>query len=347
MEHWYRGIISGERVGAVPAMLRAGLGVIASGYTLVVQGRNFCYDRGIKKIIKLPVPVISVGNITTGGTGKTPTVIMIVQELTRMGQRPAVLTRGYGAKPGMKADEVMVIEHECPGVPVIVNADRVAGGQEAINKHNATVLVMDDGFQHRRLHRDLNIIIADATEPLGIAGVTPRGNWREPPQNLLRADIVMLSRCEQVPQELADLASGLFTQWVSPRDIFQQRTHVTGIYDEAGNRISITDKRVMLFAGIGNPNGFLNTVMAQGAYVSGAAWFDDHHNYDVRNDFMKLAAMSQHRQVEAWVTTLKDWVKLQGKKLPMPVYHVRIESRIEGRGSEVWKERLGRVVVKN
>ena len=134
------------------------------------------------------MPVISVGNITTGGTGKTPTVIMLAKELQRLGMRPAVLTRGYGARRGADGkketpDEVLVIQQECPGVPVVVNADRVAGGRQAIAQYAANVLIMDDGFQHRRLHRDLNIVLIDATEPLGIPGVLPRGTWREPPRS--------------------------------------------------------------------------------------------------------------------------------------------------------------------
>ncbi len=126
----------------------------------------------------------------------------------------------------------MVIEHECPGTPVIVNPDRVAGGREAIMKHQADVLVLDDGFQHRRLARDLNIVLVDATEPMGIPGVLPRGTWREPPHNLNRANMIMLTRCEQVEDELANLAAGLLTQWVSPRAIFQQRTNVIGLHDQ-------------------------------------------------------------------------------------------------------------------
>ncbi len=347
MQQFYRSIISGERVGAVAAIARAFFDVAATGYSAVVQTRNAMFDHGLRKVHKLPVPVISVGNITTGGTGKTPTVIMVARELQAMGHRPAVLTRGYAAAPGEKADEVMVIEHECPGVPVVVNPDRVAGGQEAISRHNADVLVMDDGFQHRRLYRDLNIVLADATEPLGVPGVVPRGTWREPPQNLVRANVIMLTRCEQVTTELAELAAGLFTQWVSPHDIFMQQTAVIGVYDEHGTRIDLKDKRVMLFAGIGNPDGFLHTAEHLGASVSGACWYDDHHRYDVPDDFEKLKQVSQHRNIDAWVTTLKDWVKLEGRPMPYPVYHVRIESRLEGRHLELWHHRLEAVMKKN
>ncbi len=369
MDQWYRSVISGERFGAGSAMLRFAFEVMSWGYGLVVGLRNLLYDVRILREVKLVgkdgkrVPVISVGNITTGGTGKTPTVIMLAKELQKMGRKPAVLTRGYGAPklPGGgrgKSDEVMVIEHECPGVPVVVNGDRVAGGREAIEKHGADVLVVDDGFQHRRLARELNIVLVDATEPMGIPGVLPRGTWREPPFNLKRANMIMLTRCEQVSPELADLAAGLLTQWVSPRAIFQQRTAVTGIYDAAGNPVPLvagaaseSGRRVAVFAGIGNPEGFLRTVQSLGMHVATGCWFDDHHRYDVAADFAALSRVSRERNLEAWVTTLKDWVKLRETELATangtsasggpPVWHVRIEARLTGHEHELLRARLG------
>ena len=289
MHQWYRSIISGERAGALPALLRFVFEVLSWFYASIVGLRNILYVAGLLKSIKLPVPVISVGNITTGGTGKTPTVIMLVKELKRLGRNPAVLTRGYGAPKGGKSDEVMVIEHECPGTPVIVNPDRVAGGREAIEQHNADVLVLDDGFQHRRLARDLNIVLVDATEPMGIPGVLPRGSWREPPHNLKRANMIMLTRCEQVEDELANLAAGLLTQWVSPR-LNLQTAHQRHRPPRSGQTTPFPSsppsaaigRKVIAFAGIGNPAGFLHTVRALGMDRFAATWFDDHHPYDLR-----------------------------------------------------------------
>jgi tetraacyldisaccharide 4'-kinase len=335
---------------------------------VVVGVRNLLFDWGIKKEVRLVdkegkrVPVISVGNITTGGTGKTPTVFLLVKELTKMGRKPAVLTRGYGAPKQTdgkgegrgKSDEVMVIESECPGVPVVVNGDRVAGGQEAIEKHGADVLVVDDGFQHRHLARDLNIVLVDATEPMGIPGLLPRGTWREPPYNLKRANMIMLTRCEQVNAELAELAElagGLLTQWVNPRAIFQQRTAVTGVYDAQDNPVPLVASlggtggyRVAAFAGIGNPGGFLRTVQSLGMNVAVGCWFDDHHRYQVSKDFEGLAKASGERKLDAWVTTMKDWVKLKGQAMPAgapPVWHVRIEARLTEHEQELLRARLG------
>jgi tetraacyldisaccharide 4'-kinase len=353
MEHYYRSVISGERAGAWPAILRAVFAVLSWGYTGIVVGRNWLYDLGILRQHRLPVPVISVGNITTGGTGKTPTVIMLVKELQRLGRKPAVITRGYGTPKGgkgggRKSDEVMVIEHECPGVPVVVNADRVEAGRVAIAMHGADVLVMDDGFQHRRLARDLNIVLVDATEPMGIPGVVPRGTWREPPGALKRANMIMLTRCEQVQEQLADLAAGLLTQWVSPRAIFQQRTEVSGLFDGQSQPVPLIagGRRVLVFAGIGNPNGFLYTVRSLGMEVSAACWFDDHHQYAVPHDFAALEKLTIERSPEAWVTTLKDWVKLAPVNASAPIWHVRIECRMKGREMELLRAKLREVVAK-
>jgi tetraacyldisaccharide 4'-kinase len=360
MDQLYRSIISGERAGALPAIARFCLELASWAYAVAVGVRNLLFDWGLRKQHRLPVPVISVGNITTGGTGKTPTVIMLAKELQRLGRKPAVLTRGYGA-PKLpdgtrgKSDEVMVIESECPGVPVVVDPDRVAAGRRAIEKFGADILLMDDGFQHRRLARDLNIVLVDATEPLGIPGVIPRGTWREPPYNLKRANMIMLTRCEQVRPELADLAAGLLTQWVSPRAIFQQRTAVTGVYDAHDNPVPLVaggahpGRRVVAFAGIGNPNGFLHTVRSLGMHVAAGCWFDDHHQYG-RGDLDRLKASTDAKTPEAWVTTLKDWVKLRdqlatnGNPFP-PVWHVRIEAVVQGTQRELLRASLATLSV--
>src|SRR5271170_106678 len=166
MEQCYKRIISGEDAGLAAALLRPLFSAAAWFYGLVVWLRNRFYDRGIFKVHHLSVPVISIGNITMGGTGKTPTVIMVARALLHMGRRPAILTRGYGARCGEKSDEVMVLTAECPQVPVVVNPDRVRGAEEAIQRHKADILILDDGFQHRRLARDMDIVLVDATSPM-------------------------------------------------------------------------------------------------------------------------------------------------------------------------------------
>ncbi len=340
MEQWYKRIISGEAAGLVPALVRYVLAAVALFYGLSVRLRNMAYDAGWKKVIKLPVPVISVGNLTTGGTGKTPTVIMIVQDLIKLGRRPAVLTRGYKAPQNGVSDEVLVIQEECPGVPVLINRDRVAGGRQAIEKFGADVLILDDGYQHRRLARDLNLLLVDATSPMGIPGLLPAGSWREPPTGMRRADAIMLTRCEQVTPELADMAAGLLAEWRSPRVIFQQHTHVVGLFDAQGQRVSLIPDRVLAFAGIANPEGFVRTLESMRMNVARGCWYGDHHQYDASRDTARLNDIAQSCNVSALVTTLKDWVKLRGTESKLPIYHVRIACHVAGPEAETWKEKL-------
>jgi tetraacyldisaccharide 4'-kinase len=342
MEQWYKRIISGEDAGLAAALLRPPLSVAAWFYGLVIWQRNRWYDRGVLKVQRLNVPVISVGNITTGGTGKTPTVIMLTRALKDMGRRPVILTRGYRAPRGGLSDEVMMLSVECPDVPVVVNADRVEGGRQAIERHKADVLILDDGFQHRRLGRNMDIVLIDATSPMGIPGMIPRGTQREPPAALTRANQIMLTRCEQVSPELADMAAGLLAQWISPRNIFQQRTRVTGFFDAAGNRVILpkSGATVIAFAGIGNPDAFVSTLGGSGLNVAAGCWFDDHHQYDSVRDVKTILETAQRHGVDAGVTTLKDWVKIKNFSFPMPIWHVKIESYIDGVGGELWRHAL-------
>ena len=340
MEKCYNRLISGEAVGCVPALARAALFTASLGYSIAVAMRNRAYNRDWIKVHRLAVPVISVGNLTTGGTGKTPVVIMIVRQLRSMGARPAVLTRGYKALPGGESDEVLVLRHECPDVPVIVDADRIRGGETAIRQYGADVLVLDDGFQHRRLSRSMNLVVVDATRPLGIPGMIPRGTWREPPGSLARATHVMLTRCEQIPQNLADVASQLLSQYVGPRHILQQRLRVTGVFDSGGARWDLCGRRVLAFAGIGNPENFLSTLELAGARPVVGCWFGDHHHYDFQRDFAALEDVTRRRGIDIWVTTLKDFVKLRGYQGPVPLVYLGIESYVVGAQTQVWRDML-------
>ncbi|MBN2129221.1 MAG: tetraacyldisaccharide 4'-kinase, partial [Sedimentisphaerales bacterium] len=177
-------------------------------YSLVTLFRNWLYAQGWLRVHRVGVPVVCVGNLTTGGTGKTPLVVWLARLMGQKGVRAAILTRGYKAN-GRKTpydvttntDEPAELAAACPGVPVIVNPDRVAGAAEAIRSHGAQVLLMDDGFQHRRLGRDLDIVAVDATCPFGYGRLLPAGLLREPLSGLTRAHAVVLTRSDQVSEE--------------------------------------------------------------------------------------------------------------------------------------------------
>ena len=305
----YHRIISGQ-AGAWATPLRGVLRVFEVVYTKVVDVRNRRYDREGASTI-LPIPVISVGNITVGGTGKTPFVIDLVRRLERMGFSPAVVARGYGAVNDEPNDEQRLIQKHCPHVVYLSNPDRIAAAEIAYRKCGADVIVLDDGFQHRRLGRKLDIVLVDATMPFGYDHVLPRGLLREPVKSLKRAQVVVISR--------ADQASGAALERIDKRvrAAADEATHlkcnhrVTGVEYILGKVMTETleGNRVVLFAGIGNPAAFRATAASLGVEVVGEKWWPDHHHYR-RRDVNELLRVGRFPPHDLLLTTEKDAVKL-------------------------------------
>ncbi|MCA8925488.1 MAG: tetraacyldisaccharide 4'-kinase, partial [Planctomycetes bacterium] len=217
-------LLRGERRGVGPALARALLAACAALYALVVRARNWAYARGLLRAHAAPLPVISVGNLTAGGTGKTPLVIALAQALLARGLRVAVLARGYGAaRDGELNDELREIAERVPQALLVPGRDRVRSAERAALR-GADVILLDDGFQHRRLRRDLDLVLVDCTDPWGPAGVLPRGLLREPRGGIRRADWVILTRAEQAPERVAPLeaevrALGTLRWLVTPNKI--------------------------------------------------------------------------------------------------------------------------------
>ncbi len=191
----FRELVSGRRRGALAAVLRGTLAVAEVPYTWAVRWRNRHYDHSRDAVCRVDVPVISVGNLTLGGTGKTPMVEWIVRRFLAQGKKVGILSRGYASHSGPN-DEARELEWKLPGVPHVQNPDRVAAAHRAIAEFGCQVLVLDDAFQHRRIGRDLDIVLLDALEPLGYEHLFPRGTLREPVQGLARADVIALSRAD-------------------------------------------------------------------------------------------------------------------------------------------------------
>ncbi len=258
------------------------------------------------------VPVLCVGNLTVGGTGKTPAVAWVVETLTRAGRKPAVLMRGYGA------DEDRLLERLLPGVPVVVDADRVAGAAKAV-AGGAKVLVMDDGFQHRRLHRDLDLVLLDATDPFGGGHLLPWGRLREPREALARAGAVLITRADQAaPEALSVLRSEIAR--LAPKALVAEAAHAP--VDAEG----LQGLRVFAVCGIGNPGAFRKTLEDSGATVTGMRAFPDHHAYSPQ-DVETVNAAASGLPV---VTTQKDWVKLEAipAAAGWKVLKIRLEMRV-------------------
>ncbi len=324
----FREIVSGRRRGLAASALRGMLRTAETPYTFAVNRRNNRFDTG--KIIshRVVVPVISVGNLTLGGTGKTPVVKWIVRWFAERGMNVGIVSRGYGASAGRHNDEAVELAQSLPNVPHVQNPDRVAAAQRAINEHHVQAIVLDDGFQHRRLARDLDIVLLDALEPFGFEHVFPRGTLREPVAGLTRAQVVCLSRADAVSSTERNTIRERVQQF-APHAAWCELAHAPSQLINANGDARALDalmgKRVAAFCGIGNPAGFEHTLAATGCTV--AAWrvFADHHRYSDA-DAAALAAMARARKADMAVCTHKDLVKLQTLDLGgVPLWAVSID----------------------
>ncbi len=306
----YHRIISG-RAGLWASPIRAALSVAASIYSAVVQRRNRRYDaKGCKE--HLSVPVISVGNITVGGTGKTPLVIELARWFEAHGRSPVVVSRGYGSLDGQSNDEALVLQQQCPSVGTVCGADRIVAGKRAVREFGADVVILDDAFQHRRLGRDLDIVMIDATNPFGFEHVLPRGLLREPLSGLRRANLIVLSKCDQVAPTQIERIEKRLQHLAHDIPILRSRHRVTEIERLGGHAISsVADKRVVVFAAIGQPRSFVATVQSLGAQVVGEQFWPDHHHYRPK-EIAALAKRGRFPSFDLLLTTEKDAVKLAG-----------------------------------
>jgi len=275
------------------------LSILAWLYGLVVRVRNALYDLGILRSHRAAVPVVCVGNISCGGTGKTPMVITLVRMLQAAGHRPAILTRGYKGSAETPADEFLIFAETLPEVPVIVGADRVSTAKRAVKEYGPDVLVMDDGFGHRRLARDLDMVLL--SEPLENVRLLPRGLYREPASSLKRADIIIKT------YEPEDDDSN----WA-----VREPVKLSGP-DGPLELSHLQDKKVLAFCGIGNPASFELVLAKAGAKAVSKKYYPDHHRYR-QGDLDELAELARRADCELAVTTMKDWVKIRHDGLNWP-----------------------------
>ncbi|NLW85041.1 MAG: tetraacyldisaccharide 4'-kinase [Phycisphaerae bacterium] len=346
----FRQLLSGTDATAGAKALRVLLRLVSGPYAATVWGRNVLYDRGLLKTAAAAVPVISVGNITTGGTGKTPLVIWLCRMLESKGLRPAILTRGYKSEQEKLSDEPALLAKACPNTAVIVNPDRAAGAAKAVARHAADVLVLDDGFQHRRLKRDLNILTLDATCPFGYGHILPAGLLREPLSGVRRADVIVITRYDQVEpmtierlqERLAVLATGVPVVKATHR-----HTRAVMFGEKEIPLASLAGKRAFVFCGIGNPEVFFAHVRQNGIEVAGTRIFNDHHPY-TQDEIKALAAEAAACGAEWLLCTQKDWVKtalLHTNNTPITPAYLAMELDFID-GVDILKARIDEVVEK-
>jgi tetraacyldisaccharide 4'-kinase len=326
----FRDLVSGRRRGLAAATLRALLRAAEVPYTFVVNRRNDQFDAGRREIRRVNVPVVSVGNLTLGGTGKTPMVKWLARWFGERGYRVAIVSRGYGAAEGKANDEAMELHQSLPGVPHVQNPNRFVAATRAIEEFHADVIVLDDGFQHRRLARDRDIVLLDALEPFGFDHVFPRGTLREPVNGLSRAHFVCLSRADSISADERASIRRRVAQ-ISPHAAWAELTHAPSLLINSASATqpleTLVGRRVAAFCGIGNPAGFQHTLAAAGCEVFAWHVFPDHHAYTAA-DVKLLNKEFGHEQIDLIVCTHKDLVKLNRAEINgVPLWAITVEMR--------------------
>jgi tetraacyldisaccharide 4'-kinase len=320
-------------------------------YAMVIQIRNFFYKKQWLTSKQMSAKVISVGNITVGGTGKTPLVESLASFLHEKGFSVAVLSRGYRRKKnkneitvisdsnGLRenaihaGDEPALLAEHLPEVRIIVSRDRVKAGMMAIEELGCDRLILDDGFQHRKMKRDVDIVVIDATNPWGNGGVLPAGPLREPIQNLKRADAVVLSRTDET-DNLENLLIQIDTLCKAPIWFAKHKPEHWINFNQGTIRpICFLEKKcVAAFCGIGNPDSFKRTLMSMDVEIIDFFQYRDHHWYAV-HELQKMSDLAQSKGAVALVTTEKDRTRIpESFANNIPVYILKIKMEIQGKG---------------
>jgi tetraacyldisaccharide 4'-kinase len=321
---------------------------------MAVRARNYGYVSGLVRVHRMPCRVVCVGNLTVGGTGKTPTVLALARAFARSGAKVCVILRGYGRRgaevvvvsdgrdrllPWQEVgDEAVLLARRLPGIPVIVGGDRVRAGALALQRFGPDTLLLDDGFQHRRLHRDLDLVLLDATDPFGGGKLVPRGRLREPIQGLGRAHAVLVTRVDQavdlasLRQRLSGLAPDHPLAWAVHRPVRLVDLQ-SGEEWPVG---ALAGRLVHAVSGIANPESFHRTLQGLGARLAGTLCFPDHHPF-TEADLAHIAAEAKALGAEWILTTEKDAVRLDGdlpQGFPVLALGITLEVIEGGRGLE-------------
>lgn len=328
---YFESIVSGRNESVAALLLKFFLIVLSYPYMLFIRLRNFFYDKGVFKSFKVNCPVISVGNITLGGTGKTPFVEWLCRYLSGRGRKPVIISRGYGARTGESADEFKVLLSNLPSAKHIANPDRVQAAQKALSELKADCLILDDAFSHRRLERDFDILLLDVFAPFGYGCIFPGGFLREPIESAARADMLILTRADLVDEEyLADFEDKL-------KRFFPGKPIVRAIHNPvkireiySGKEFApewLSGKKVYAFCGIGNPAAFEETLKKLGADVVKLHAFDDHYNYK-EEDVRRIISKSRESNAEIILTTQKDAVKINQLKYDAKICEILIRMEL-------------------
>jgi tetraacyldisaccharide 4'-kinase len=319
-------LIRGQTRGPAASLARLGLGLGSGAYRAAVSLRNAAYDRGWMQAHRASVPVISVGNITLGGTGKTPMVEWLARWYRRRGVRVTLISRGYGHAGGIN-DEGLVLEENLPDVPHLQDPDRVKLAAIAVEELDSELIILDDGFQHRRLARDIDLVMLDSLDPFGLGRLFPRGLLREPIRSLSRASAVVLSRADLIAAPERAAIWGKIRSSRSSAPILQARHSPQDLIDadvQCSSLENLSGQSIAAFCGIGNPEGFRRTLEPLCGRILDLRVFPDHHRYTA-GDVTDLASWAKASGANLALTTQKDLVKLRTSALgAVPLRALRI-----------------------
>ena len=369
-------VILERREGGRANALKVLLGGFALAYGRAVQIRLRLYRKRLLRAQELGCPVVSIGNLTVGGTGKTPVAEMLARELHNRGRRVAILSRGYKSVPRPFAqrlrnkvfkhldlfpprivsdgknvlldsrragDEPHMLAKNLPGVCVLVDKDRVKSGMHAIRHFGSNILLLDDGLQYQRLRHRTDVVLVDRQSPFGNERLLPRGTLREPPANLRRASFIIITKCGPDPDEA--LLERL--RRLNRTAAIIECNHAPRYWQDirTGERFPLEhlrERHVGAMSGIARPESFEEGVRALGARVDIAKGFADHHRF-TKKEILRFLEWCDRRSLDALVTTEKDAVRFPDiDNPPMPMLFLRVEIEIL-RGRENWEDLLARL----
>ena len=331
-------IMKDERKSLSTSIVKIFLSIASLVYIIFLQCIYFLYKTKIFRSHKVPVKVISVGNITLGGTGKTPFTIKLAEDIKTMGRHVAVLIRGYGY------DERDLLEEKLKDIPVLVGRDRVKNAERAFSELGSNCVILDDGFQHYRIERDLDIVLIDTTSPFGNKRLFPRGILREPIRRLGDVDIAILTKSDMGRDNIASIHELLkqLNSRVVIAESFYKPIDLKNVAKDSVTPLSyLINRKVALLAGIANPDYFDWMVGNLGVEIKKRFYYPDHYQYGDR-DIAYVFERCSNNGVDLLITTEKDAVRLKRlKNIPqeIEIFALRIDFRI-GRNEEAIVDRL-------
>lgn len=316
-------------------------------YSFAMALRAALYQKGVFRVHRLPVPVVSVGNLTMGGTGKTPMVVYLAQLLSRL-YKPVIVSRGYGGRareavnvisdgsrmmlePPQAADEASMMAHVLKHIPVLTGVKRAVVGRYGIDRFGADLVLLDDGFQHQALHRDLNLVLFKTSSFLGNSRVFPGGDMREPLAALGRAHAFVLTCVDEENCKQAEAYQKALLKRFPHMPVFLGHYSPVGLVGQSSTSMSLDqgrDLQFFAFCGLAQPDTFQRTLVELGFTVSGFQPFKDHQPYSERK-IDSLVRQARSAGAQALLTTEKDFVKIKKTAPDLPIFALKMEVKME------------------